>query len=235
MRKYEGEAVQQSGWRPQEEKVLKPRERRLAVDIGGTFTDAAIEVDGDYVTAKCSTTPGRLIDGVLEAIGLALGRAGLQPADVDVVVQHGTTLATNAIIERRGAVVGLITTEGFRDVLEIAYEPGTTSTTCGSHHPEPLVPRRRCYTVRERVGSDGSVLSAVDEDSVMYVLSAMDRDGVESVAIGLINSFANPSHEQEIAKLIERHNPSMAVSVSHEVSPEMREYDRLALPWPTPM
>ncbi len=203
------------------------REVRVAVDIGGTFTDVAIEVDGRYVTAKRSTTPEHPMNGVLDAVTLGLGRADLTPADVNVVLQHGTTLATNAIIERRGAVVGLVTTEGFRDVLEIAYERRYDQYDLGSHRPDPLVPRRRCYTVSERVGSDGSVLRPLDEDSVMGVLESMERDGVESVAVGLINSFANPTHEQQIAALIERFQPQMAVSQSSELSPELREYDRL--------
>ena len=190
------------------------REVRVAVDIGGTFTDVAIEVDGRYVTAKRSTTPEHPMNGVLDAVTLGLGRADLTPADVNVVLQHGTTLATNAIIERRGAVVGLVTTEGFRDVLEIAYERRYDQYDLGSHRPDPLVPRRRCYTVSERVGSDGSVLRPLDEDSVMGVLESMERDGVESVAVGLINSFVNPTHEQQIAALIERFQPQMAVSQS---------------------
>ncbi len=167
------------------------------------------------------------MNGVLDAVALALGRADLTPADVNVVLQHGTTLATNAIIERRGAVVGLVATEGFRDVLQIAYERRYDQYDLGSHRPDPLVPRRRCYTVRERVGSDGSVLTPLDERSVLDALECMERDGVESVAIGLINSFANASHEQQVAALIERHQPRMAVSQSSEISPELREYDRL--------
>jgi N-methylhydantoinase A len=203
------------------------RQARLAVDIGGTFTDAAIEVDGRYVTAKHLTTPGRPVEGVLGAVSLALSRAGLTPADVDVVLQHGTTLATNAVIERRGAVVGLLVTEGFRDVLEIAYERRYDQYDLGSHRPEPLVPRRRCYPVRERTSADGGIIVPLNESSVLEAIEAMRRDGVESVAVGFINSFVNPRHEHEAGALIKQHAPALPVSLSSEVSPEMREYERL--------
>jgi N-methylhydantoinase A len=207
--------------------VTPSRHIRLAVDIGGTFTDAAIEVDGAYVTAKRLTSVRDPVDSVLHAVNAALARANLRPSQVDVVLQHGTTLATNAIIERRGAVVGLITTSGFRDVLEIAYERRYDQYDLGSHHPEPLVPRDRCYSVDERIGADGRVLVPLEEGSALAAIRSMQQDGVESIAIGLINSFTNPSHERQIAAIAQRSAPELPISLSSEVSPEMREYDRL--------
>ena len=134
---------------------------RLAVDIGGTFTDVAVERGGSCLTSKVLTTPGDPVRGVLDGVRLALVRAELAPPDIGAVV-HGTTLATNALIERRGATVGTIVTEGFRDILEIAYERRYDQYDLGIEKPDTLVPRERVATVAERVAAAGQVLEPLD-------------------------------------------------------------------------
>lgn len=199
---------------------------RLAIDIGGTFTDVAVEVDGRFETIKAMTTPSNPVEGVIEGIGLALEKSSLTPDKFGSVI-HGTTLATNALIEKKGAKVGLITTEGFRDVLEIAYERRYNQYDLFLEKPEMLVPRDRCYTVPERMDADGSVHRPLDESAVNDLVSSLDKDGIESVAVGLLNSYANPAHERRIRDLLLQQRPDLSVSISSEVCPVIREFDRL--------
>ena len=199
---------------------------RLAIDIGGTFTDIAVEVKGRFETVKTLTTPSSPVDGVIEGIGLALEKSKLTPGDFGAVI-HGTTLATNALIEKKGARVGLITTEGFRDVLEIAYERRYDQYDLFLEKPEMLVPRDRCYTVPERMDANGSIHAPLDESAMDGILSSLDRDAVESVAVGLLHSYANPVHERRIRDLLLQHRPDLSVSISSEVCPVIREFDRL--------
>jgi N-methylhydantoinase A len=199
---------------------------RLAVDVGGTFTDIALEGPGGIVTTKTPTTSGDPAEAVITGIRLTLERATLSPAEVSTVI-HGTTLATNALIERKGARVGAVTTRGFRDILEIAYERRYDQYDIFVDKPDMLVPRERCYTVAERVDADGEVLSALDEASVATLVEDLVRDGVESLAVGLLHSYANPAHEQRLRELLQKRLPELWISLSSEVSPEIREYDRL--------
>ena len=199
---------------------------RLAVDIGGTFTDVAVERDGACHTGKVLTTPDDPVRGVLDGARLALARAGLAPGDVGAVI-HGTTLATNALIERRGAVVGAIVTAGFRDILEIACERRYDQYDLYIEKPDTLVPRERVATVSERVSATGQVLDPLDGDSVHRAVDALVADGVESIAVCLLHSYVNPAHEQAVGAAVERRAPGVAVSLSSEVSPEVREFDRL--------
>ena len=199
---------------------------RLAVDIGGTFTDVAVEHDGACHTGKVLTTPDDPVRAVLDGARLALSRAGLAPADVGTVI-HGTTLATNALIERRGAAVGVIVTAGFRDILEIAYERRYDQYDLSLEKPDTLVPRERVVTVSERVSATGQVLDPLDHDSVHRAVDALVAEGVESIAVCLLHSYVNPAHEQAVREAVERRAPGVPVSLSSEVSPEAREFDRL--------
>ncbi len=198
----------------------------MGVDIGGTFTDVAISVRDGYVSAKLPTTSDDPVRGVREAMRAALARAGLEPGDVSTVI-HGTTLATNAIIEKKGAVTGVITTEGFRDILEIAYERRYDQYDIYLEKPDLLVPRERCLTVPERIDADGEVWRALDEAAIDSLMDSVERLGIESLAIGLLHSYANPVHEQRLRELIAERRPDLPISLSCEVCPEIREFDRL--------
>ena len=202
---------------------------RIAVDIGGTFTDVALQRGGetaDFVTAKTPTTPTNPVEGALTAVRLALGKGNVQAGEVGAFI-HGTTLATNALIEKKGAEVAVITTEGFRDILEIAYERRYNQYDMYIDKPDTIVPRERCYTITERLRASGEVLTPLVEEQLDGILAAFDRDGIESVAICLLHAYANPAHEQRLAELIAEKRPRLFVSLSSAVSPEAREYDRL--------
>ncbi len=200
---------------------------RLAVDIGGTFTDIALELDdGRLETSKVPTTPRAPERGVMRGVALALRRAGVGPAGVSSVI-HGTTLATNALIERKGAVTALVCTEGFRDTLRLAYENRYDQYDIWLDKPEPLVPRRLTFPVAERVDAAGGVLRPLDEDAVAPVAVALRSEGVEAVAVGLLHAYANPDHERRVRDLLLAEAPDLHVTLSSEVCPEVREYERL--------
>ncbi|MEM7043073.1 MAG: hydantoinase/oxoprolinase family protein [Pseudomonadota bacterium] len=198
---------------------------RLAVDIGGTFTDVALEQGERRWTVKTLTTPKAPAEGVLRGMKQALQTARLRGSDVSLVI-HGTTLATNAILERKGAVTALITTEGFRDVLDIGYETRFDQYDLMLEKPKPLVPRERRLPVVERVDVHGRVLEPFDEASLLSHLPVLDALGVESVAIGFLHSYANPEHERRAAEILGRERPDLVISLSSEVCPEIREYER---------
>ena len=198
---------------------------RLAVDIGGTFTDIALEQGEKRWSVKTLTTPKAPAEGVLSGIAQTLEVAGLDGGDVALII-HGTTLATNAILERKGAVTALITTEGFRDVLEIGYETRFDQYDLMLEKPKPLVPRERRFTISERVDVRGRVLTPLDEEAVRGLLPALDAHDVESVAIGFLHAYANPAHERRCAELLRAERPDLGVSLSSEVCPEIREYER---------
>jgi len=200
---------------------------RLAIDIGGTFTDVALEAGGPPVTTKVLTTPAAPEQGVLSGVHKVLEIAGVAPSAVRLVI-HGTTLATNAIIERRGARTALIVTSGHRDALEMARENRFEQYDIAIDRPKPLVPRRLRLPVAERVDRHGSVLVSLDEDSVRALLPVLDEHGVESVAVGLIHGYANPDHERRIGAILADERPELAVTLASDVCPEVREYERLS-------
>jgi N-methylhydantoinase A len=200
---------------------------RLAVDIGGTFTDLAIEKDGQRWTAKVLTTPAAPEKGVLEGVQQVLAKAGMKPADLALVI-HGTTLATNAVIERKGAKTALITTDGFRDVLALANEARYDQYDLNIELAKPLVPRRWRLPVPERLDNTGKVLLALDEAAVRAHIPFMRAEGIESLAIGFIHGFVNPTHERRAAEIVREAWPELPVSLSSEVSPEMREWERFS-------
>jgi N-methylhydantoinase A len=200
---------------------------RLAVDIGGTFTDLAIEKDGQRWTAKVLTTPAAPEKGVLEGVQQVLAKAAMKPADLALVI-HGTTLATNAVIERKGAKTALITTDGFRDVLALANEARYDQYDLNIELAKPLVPRRWRLPVPERLDNTGNVLLDLDEAAVRAHIPFMRAEGIESLAIGFIHGFVNPTHERRAAEIVREAWPELPVSLSSEVSPEMREWERFS-------
>ncbi len=190
----------------------------VGVDVGGTFTDLVAIVDGELVTAKVPSIPGA------EAAGVA---AALRASGVDAVdvLAHGTTVATNALLERRGARTALVTTEGFRDVLEIGRQDRASLYDLAARRPEPLVPRELRFTVRERMGPEGVVVP-LDEGSLAATVEVLGAADVEAVAVALLFSFLHPEHERRVGKVIRRALPGVRVSLSVELLPELREYER---------
>jgi N-methylhydantoinase A len=200
---------------------------RLGVDIGGTFTDVALEVGDRRYTAKGLTTARAPEAGVLAIVRAIIGEAGVKPGDVQLII-HGTTLATNALIERKGAKTALLTTEGFRDVLEIRHENRFEQYDVNIDLPPPLVPRRLRLPVRERIDAQGNVLVPLEEASVTRALDLIAAQNIEALAIGFLHSFTNPEHEQRVGEAVARRLPNVTVSLSSDVSPEMREYERFS-------
>ena len=194
---------------------------RLAVAIGGTFTDLASEKGGERWTAKVLTTPAAPEKGVLEGVAQVLAKAGMAPGDLSLVI-HGTTLATNAIIERKGARTALLTTEGFRDVLALANEARYDQYDLNIDLPQPLVRRRWRVPVPERLDNTGRVLLPLDEAAVRAQVEFLKGEGIESLAIGFLHAFVNPAHERRAAEIVREMWPGLPVSLSSEVSPEMR-------------
>ncbi len=198
---------------------------RIAIDIGGTFTDAVLQVGPTRYTAKVLTTTHNPAEGFMEGVSQLLSQSGTSPADV-ALITHGTTLATNALIERRGAKTALIVTEGHRDSLEIGYENRFDQYNFDADRHPPLVPRRLRWTVAERVDYRGQILRPLDDASVEGLVERIREAQIESVAVGLLHAYANPVHEQRIRDLLQKHLPDIAVSLSSEVCPEIREYER---------
>ncbi|MCS6891867.1 MAG: hydantoinase/oxoprolinase family protein [Rhodovarius sp.] len=199
---------------------------RLAVDIGGTFTDLVLDIPGrEALSAKLLTTHAAPERAVLDGVAAILGQAGLAPAEIGLVI-HGTTLATNALIERKGARTALLTTDGFRDSLEIAYEHRFEQYDLYMERPEPLVPRPWRFEVPERLAADGSVLLPLDEAALAALGPRLVEEGVEALAICFLHAYANPVHERRARELLAGWLRPEAICLSSEVCPEIREYDR---------
>ncbi len=200
---------------------------RLGCDIGGTFTDFVLVNDrtGEIQIHKCLTTPRDPSDAVEEGIRDMSKKTPGFVSQLDEVI-HGTTLVINAIIERKGARTGLITTKGFRDVLELGREKRYDTYDIFAVYPEPLVPRPLRLEVNERIASDGRILRKLDPEEVKGVLQQLLDEGIESLAVCLINSFENPAHEFTIKDIVKREAPHLSLSISYEVLPQIREYER---------
>lgn len=201
---------------------------RVAVDIGGTFTDAVVADNTGVVlgTAKCLTTHAHPVDGAMAAVADVLDRIDRPLASVGAFI-HGTTLATNALIERRGATVATLTNEGFRDILEIAYERRYSQYDIHMEKPDLIVPRTRWHTVRGRMDVHGAEVDALDEAALEDLARTLQADGVDALAVCLLHAYANPAHEQRVRERLSALLPGIAIALSSEVSPEAREFDRL--------
>ncbi|QMW23782.1 hydantoinase/oxoprolinase family protein [Sandaracinobacteroides saxicola] len=201
---------------------------RVGVDIGGTFTDVAVEQGSRRWSVKVPTTHDAPDDAVMEAVARAMAQCGGSFAEIDFLV-HGTTLATNALIERKGARTALLTTAGFRDVLEMGTEGRFDQYDLKIVKPTPLVPRHWRFGVGERLYADGSVLEPLDEAGVEAAADAMSAEGVEAVAIAFLHAYANGAHELRAAEILRyRLGGDVPLSLGHDVSPEMREYERVS-------
>jgi len=202
---------------------------RLGVDVGGTFTDVLLvdEESGSTWRAKTASTPSDQSIGVLHGIDKVCAEAGVARGDIAHVL-HGTTVATNAILEGKGATVGLVTTRGFRQVLQIArsFVPGGLAGWIIWPKPEPLAALENTVEAPERIGSDGTVVLELDEEGTRAALRVLRANGVEALAVSLINAFADDRHERRIAELAAEELPGIEVSLSSVVLPEMREYER---------
>jgi len=195
---------------------------RIGVDVGGTFTDLVVLVDGELRVAKVPSTTADQSEGVMAAIATT----GVDPAEVGAVA-HGTTVATNALLERRGARTALVTTDGFRDVIEIARQTRPSLYDLTRRPPEPLVPRGLRFTVRERVDPDGEA-APLDEAGLAETLEQLRNADVESVAVCFLFSFLDPAHERRAGELLREALPGVRVSLSSDVLPELREYERFS-------
>ncbi|MGB2303896.1 MAG: hydantoinase/oxoprolinase family protein, partial [Candidatus Puniceispirillales bacterium] len=198
---------------------------RAGVDIGGTFTDIVLEMPSGQISTKVLTTYARPEDAIIEGLLAVCHKADISPSDIGMVI-HGTTLATNALIERRGAKTALITTQGFRDVIEMRTESRFEQYDLNLVLPEPLIPREYRYTVKERLLADGSIDTPLDIDDVIALTDELKAQSIQSIAVGLLHSYANPVHEQQIGAILAEYVPDMLVSLSSDVSPQMREYER---------
>ena len=198
---------------------------RLGVDIGGTFTDLVLEAEGVLTSTKVLTTYGAPEDAIIEGLQQVCEKAGVNPEEIGQII-HGTTLATNALIERRGAKTALITTEGFRDVIEMRTESRFEQYDLNLRLPDALLPRERRYTITERMGSLGDVLIPMDTEEIDALVERIADAGYESVAIGLLHSYVNDTHERAIRDALAARLPDLMISLSSEVSPQMREYER---------
>ena len=198
---------------------------RLAVDIGGTFTDLVLALPDRSLSAKVLTTSDAPERAVLEGAAAILAQAGISAADLALVI-HGTTLATNALIERKGARTALVTTDGFRDSLEMAYEHRFEQYDLYMERPEPLVARPWRFEVPERVAADGTVLLQMDEAAVERIGAAAKAAGAEAIAICFLHAYQNDAHERRARDILARYFAPEVIAISSEVCPEIREYER---------
>ncbi len=198
---------------------------KIGVDIGGTFTDVVLETGARQESTKVLTTYGAPEDAILEGLSQVCEKAGVSPGDVDLII-HGTTLATNALIERRGAHTALITTKGFRDVIEMRTEGRFEQYDLNLKLPEPLISREHRLVLSERLAADGRVLLPLDESELAAMVDTIRDGGYESVAVGFLHSYQNPVHEERVRDVLSAAFSDLTISLSSEVSPQMREYER---------
>ncbi|WP_257165144.1 hydantoinase/oxoprolinase family protein [Bradyrhizobium sp. SRS-191] len=205
--------------------MLEGAEVRLAVDIGGTFTDIVLDIGSQRLTRKVLTTPTQPEQAVLNGTRLILADARARISDIDVFI-HGTTLATNAIIERRGAKTALIATSGFRDVLDIGTESRYDQYDLSIDKPKPLVPRSLRFTVPERVDAHGDIRLPLDEAAVRALVPQLRALEIGSIAIAFLHAYANPAHERRAGEILAEAMPDISITLSSAVCPEIREYER---------
>jgi N-methylhydantoinase A len=198
---------------------------RLGVDVGGTFTDVVLELDGTLTSVKVLTTRHAPEQGILEGIDAVLAETGVAMAALGTII-HGTTLATNALIERRGAKTAFVTTAGFRDVIETRTESRFDQYDLALVLPPPLIERRHRHTVTERLSATGEVLVPLDEAKAGRVIDTLEAEGYEAVAVGFLHSYVDGRHERRFGELLAERLPDVVVSLSADVSPQMREFER---------
>jgi N-methylhydantoinase A len=200
---------------------------RIGVDVGGTFTDLVLldENTGEVHETKVLTTSPNPAEGVLQAINLALKETNADGQAVRAIF-HGTTIATNSLIERKGAKTALITSKGCRDILEIGRQIRPSLFDWNAEKPLTLVPRKWRFEVNERIMSDGTVLASPDKEEILNILKRLESDGVEAVAVSFLFSFIDPSHEDLVGKTIKNERPDLTLCLSSQVLPEYREYER---------
>jgi N-methylhydantoinase A len=202
---------------------------RLGVDVGGTFTDLLLfhEDSGRFWRHKTPSTPADSSEGVMNGVGAICAAAGITPAEIALFL-HGTTVATNAVLEGKGARVGLLTSEGYRQVLQIARSlvPGGLAAWIVWPKPEPMAKLEDTFEIAGRMSADGQEIRPLDEASAARALDALGLRGVEAITISLMNAYANGAHEKRVGELAREKFPGVPVSLSHEVLPEMQEYER---------
>ncbi len=198
---------------------------RVGVDIGGTFTDVALQHPGGLASCKVLTDYAEPERAIVAAILQAGEEAGISLSEISQVI-HGTTLVTNALIQRRGARLAFITTEGFRDVVEMRTENRFEQYDLDLQLPKPLVPRKDRFTLSERVAADGSVLLPLDRQEVEALVAKVIAAGYEAVAVGFMHAYANPDHERQVETALRAAAPDLSVSISSVISPQMREFAR---------
>jgi N-methylhydantoinase A len=199
---------------------------RLGVDVGGTFTDLVLVSPGGVArTRKVLSTTANYAEAIVTGIRELSAQSGIAPRDIGEII-HGTTVATNAILERRGARAGLLTTEGFRDLLEIGRLRLSRLYDLDFERPAPLVPRRWRREIRERMNHRGEVVTPLDRESAAAAIDRLLAEGVESIAVCFLHAYANPAHEAQVGAMIRERAPGMAFTLSSEILPEMREFER---------
>lgn len=204
---------------------MTQKNARIGVDIGGTFTDVALDLDGTLFTGKVLTNYTQPEQAIIDGINVVCEKAGISTTEISTVI-HGTTLVTNSLIERRGANTAFITSEGFRDVVEMRTENRFEQYDLNITLPTPLVSRSSRYTINERIDSSGEILTAIDKDELYTLVKKIVAAGYEAVAVGFIHSYANDAHEVAVAKAFSEIAPELSVSISSHVSPQIREFQR---------
>ena len=198
---------------------------RLAIDIGGTFTDLVLETGNDLLTKKVLTSISQPELAVIEGVSELLEENNIKASDIKMII-HGTTLATNAVIERKGAKTCFITTSGFRDVLDIGYESRFDQYDILIDKTMSLVPRKHRYVIDERTDVNGSIITSIDKDQFCNLITKIKNENFESIAVGFLHSYANPDNEKILKAFLTKELPDVEVSVSSDVCPEIREYER---------
>jgi len=204
---------------------MTQKNARIGVDIGGTFTDVALDLDGTLFTGKVLTNYAQPEQAIIDGINVVCEKAGIDPKQVTTVI-HGTTLVTNSLIERRGANTAFITTEGFRDVVEMRTENRFEQYDLNLTLPTPLVSRTSRYTLNERIGASGEILTPLNKEELYALVKKVVAAGYEAVAVGFIHSYTNDAHEVQVAKAFAEIAPELSVSISSHVSPQIREFQR---------
>lgn len=198
---------------------------RLAIDIGGTFTDLVLETGNDLLTKKVLTSISQPELAVIEGVSELLEENNIKASDIKMII-HGTTLATNAVIERKGAKTCFITTSGFRDVLDIGYESRFDQYDILIDKTMSLVPRKHRYVIDERTDVNGSIITSIDKDQFSNLITKIKNENFESIAVGFLHSYANPENEKFLKAFLTKELPDVEVSISSDVCPEIREYER---------